>query len=110
MTANLLESVKEIAVMRSIGMTNKRITFLYFYEAFLMVLASCFLGVLIGSAVGYLVCIQQNLFTAGKNKFVFPWEQLCVILGCSLLCAFLSTFGPTSQLKKKQVAVLFRMT
>lgn len=110
MTANLFESAKELGVLRSIGYTNTRIKVLYFYEAFLMVLASCILGVLIGSAVGYIVCIQQNLFTIGKNKFVFPWEQLCVILGCSLICAFLSTYGPTSHLTKKQISEMFRMT
>jgi ABC-type antimicrobial peptide transport system permease subunit len=109
MSANLFESAKELGVLRSIGITTTRIKVLYFYEAFLMVLASCVLGTLIGSSVGYVVCIQQNLFTVNKNHFVFPTEQLFVILACSLLCAFLSTYGPTSHLTKKQISEMFRM-
>ncbi len=57
MTANLFEQSKEIGVIRSIGLTTIRIKLLYFYEAFLLVVASSSLGILIGMAVGYTVCL-----------------------------------------------------
>ena len=53
MTANLLDQRKEIAVLRATGMTNCRLKLLYFYEALIMVLAACILGILIGIVVGY---------------------------------------------------------
>ena len=53
MTANLMEQKKEIAVMRAIGMNKCRIRLLYFYEALVMVLAACVLGVCVGLIVGY---------------------------------------------------------
>ena len=35
------------------GVTKIRIKLLYFYEALILVVASCLLGVMIGVAVGY---------------------------------------------------------
>ena len=58
MTANLLDQSKEIGVMRSIGITSRRIKLLYFYEALILVLSSCLLGVMIGMTVGYTMALQ----------------------------------------------------
>ena len=58
MTANLFEQSKEIAVLRSIGFTGFRISALYFYEALLLVFASCLLGVMIGVLVGFTMVVQ----------------------------------------------------
>ena len=100
MTANLYEQSKEIGVLRSIGLTKTRIKLLYFYEAFVLVFASCLLGILVGCVMGYSVCLQQNLLAQMTLTFNFPWTQLLIIVGCSILCAFLSTFSPTTQLTK----------
>ena len=53
MTANMYEQTKEIGVLRSIGFTAYRICTLYFYEALLLVFASCLLGIFIGVLVGF---------------------------------------------------------
>jgi ABC-type lipoprotein release transport system permease subunit len=60
MSANLYEQTKEIAVLRSIGLTKSRIRMLYFYEALLLVMASCMLGICIGVILGYTLTIQQT--------------------------------------------------
>ncbi len=52
MSANLYEQTKEIGVLRSIGFTKWRIRMLYFYEAMVLVLASCLMGVMVGMVVG----------------------------------------------------------
>jgi ABC-type lipoprotein release transport system permease subunit len=44
-------------VLRSIGFTKMRIRMLYFYEATVLVLASCLMGVMIGMVVGYTMMI-----------------------------------------------------
>ena len=61
MSSNLYEQKKEVAILRAIGITKIRVKLLYFYEAMIMVIASCLLGVLIGMAVAYMMIIQQNL-------------------------------------------------
>ena len=58
MSANLYEQTKEIGVLRAIGFTSLRICILYFYEALLLVLASCLLGIFIGVLVGATMVIQ----------------------------------------------------
>ena len=53
MSANLLDQTKEIGVLRAMGFTKRRIKLLYFYEAFVLVMASSLLGVMIGTIVGF---------------------------------------------------------
>lgn len=57
MSANLLDQTKEIGVLRAIGFTKSRLKILYFYEAFILVMASCILGVFIGVIVGYMLVL-----------------------------------------------------
>ena len=46
---------------------------LYFYEALILVLSSCTLGVLIGVTVGYTMLLQFNLFLGTNVEPFFPW-------------------------------------
>lgn len=39
------------------GFTSKRITMLYVYEAFILVMASSLLGILIGTLVGFTMTV-----------------------------------------------------
>ena len=110
MTANLYEQVKEIGILRSIGFKGYRICTLYFYEALLLVFASCMLGVMIGVLVGFTMVVQQDLFLNLQTKIFFPWKQTIEIFLLSVLCAFLSTYGPALQLTRKSISAIFRMT
>ena len=58
MATNLYEQKKEVAILRSMGVTRIRIKLLYFYEALILVVSSCLLGVLIGVIVGYTMSLQ----------------------------------------------------
>ena len=53
MSANLYESSKEIAILRATGLTCTAIEKIYIYEAFVLVMSSCALGILIGTVVGF---------------------------------------------------------
>ena len=53
MSANLYDQSKEIGILRAMGMTKNRIRLLYFYEALILVFASCMLGVFVGVAMGF---------------------------------------------------------
>ena len=74
MSANLYEQSKEIGVMRAMGMKKTRIYLLYIYEAFILVLASSLLGIMIGTMVGFSMTLQQILFTNIPLFFYFPWQ------------------------------------
>lgn len=95
--------------MRAMGMTKLRIYLLYIYESFILVMSSSFLGVMIGTIVGFSMTLQQTLFTDIPLGFFFPWQQFIVIMGLSIGCAFLSTWAPTRDLLKKEISAIFRM-
>ena len=96
MSANLYDQQKEIGVLRSIGITRMSINLLYFYEALVLVFSACFLGILIGTFVGYTMMLQMDIFMQMESDFYFPWKSTIEIFALSLVCAFASTFGPTT--------------
>ena len=53
MSANLYEQAKEIGILRAIGFRKYRIIALYSYEAFILVLASSFLGITVGTIASF---------------------------------------------------------
>jgi len=109
MSANLYDQTKEIAVLRSIGLTKSRVKILYFYEAMILVLTSCLLGVFIGIILGQTLSMQiTTSFDLNPLPIIFPWEQFAVIFVLSIICAFSSTYGPTSQMLSKQISAIYR--
>lgn len=110
MSANLYESSKEIGILRAMGLSKHRIRALYIYEAFVLVMASCLLGILIGTTVGFTMTLQQMLFTDIPLVFYFPFTQFLIILFLSILCAFASTYSPAKNLTNKQISAIFRIT
>ena len=96
MASNLYEQKKEVGILRSMGVTKIRIKLLYFYEALILVVSSCTLGVMIGVFVGYTMSLQQNLVLHLDMVFYFPWQEFLFIVGVSIICAFFSTWTPTA--------------
>ena len=58
MSANLYDQSKEIGILRAMGVAKSRIRLLYFYEALILVFASCMLGVFVGVAMGFTMVLQ----------------------------------------------------
>ena len=108
MTANIFDQSQEIGVMRSIGITKYQIKKIYFYEALILVLSACLLGVFIGMTVGYTMVLQQNMFLQTKMILYVPWTQILQIMALSLICAFFATVGPSSQMLRKSIAAILR--
>ena len=109
MSANLYEQKKEVGVLRSMGFSKFRLRLLYFYEALILVISSCFLGVLIGTMVGYTMLLQFNLFLEQSVPPFFPWKQFCLVAVLSFVCAFFSTWGPATSLTNRSIAGIFRL-
>ena len=57
MSANLYEQSKEIGVLRAIGFRSNQIIRLVVYEAFILVISSSVLGVLIGTFIGWIMTL-----------------------------------------------------
>jgi len=108
MSANLYEQQKEIGIMRAIGVTKWMISRIYFYEAFILVVAASFSGMFTGIVIGLTMMAQSEVFTNNTLTFEFPWLQFFLIMGLSLLFAFFATYGPATQVTRKQISAIFR--
>jgi len=110
MYTNVYEQAKEIGILRAIGISTWWMRRIYVYEAFVLVLASSLLGVLIGSLVGYTLLLQRILFTQLPIPFKFPWQIMVVVSACSLVFAFVSSLGPINRVMQKPIVTLMRDT
>mmetsp|Transcript_11117 Transcript_11117/g.11204 ORF Transcript_11117/g.11204 Transcript_11117/m.11204 type:complete len:108 (+) Transcript_11117:406-729(+) len=94
MGANIVDMQKEIAILRALGISSSRIKLLFVYEAFILVLASSLLGILIGMFVGFSLMMQESLFNDIPLEFYFPLLQFIFLLVTTMICAIVSTYTP----------------
>jgi hypothetical protein len=59
------------------------------------------MGMLIGIMIGYTMKLQQQILVQMDLTFIFPSLQLGVVFLTSMVCAFFSTWGPTTLLTSK---------
>jgi hypothetical protein len=55
------------------------------YEAFVLVFSSSFMGLIIGTLLGFIMTLQNALFTDLPIRFIFPYLNFIVILIASIL-------------------------
>ena len=108
MSANLYEQTKELGILRAMGLRAGHIIALYTYEAFVLVLASSLLGILVGILVAFTMVIQFSSFLNMPVMVYFPWKQLLIIIGVGICCSLLSTIGPTRKILKNKIANILK--
>ena len=72
MSANLFDQTKEIGILRAMGFTRFRIILLFVYEAFILVMASSFIGVLVGTIAAFTMMLQFSGFFGTPPVMYFP--------------------------------------
>jgi hypothetical protein len=82
---------------------------IYIYEAFVLVLSSSLLGVIIGIVVAVTMTMQQSLFTQLPIPFTFPTTILLVVFVCSIIFSVLASFSPIRNVMNKSVVQIFRI-
>lgn len=98
MTANVLDSSKEIGVLLCLGMPHMHVYRVYVWEAFILVISSGFLGLLVGMTVAETMLLQSALFTQLFVPFPFPYTQLLIVFVVGLGSAFASSVSPVMYL------------
>ena len=64
MSANIFDQSKEIAVLRSIGVSKPNVMKIFIYEALVLVISCSICGFFIGVCIGNLMMLQQAMFTS----------------------------------------------
>lgn len=110
MMTNIWEQKGEIGVLRALGVKKWAIFRLYVYEAFIIVSSSGFLGLMIGTCVGWTMSLQQSVQSGQPIFFPFPVNLAVLVLAGSVVSALISTFAPIYALlggrRKKIVGLL----
>lgn len=109
MTSNIHEQSKEIAIMRALGMSRAWMYRVYIYESFVLVMASSFLGIIIGYILGLAMTLQQSLFTQLPIPFIFPWYLLAAVLLFSMVLSVGASYFPIHRFMLMEVVKLFRL-
>ncbi len=100
MTTVILQKVKDIAIMRSMGMAGRDVTRIFMLEGFMIGV----LGVLIGSPIGHLICqlvasIRFEATTAGVLKsdrinIIEMADAHLIVIVFGILIAVISSWSP----------------
>ncbi|PRP86887.1 hypothetical protein PROFUN_03635 [Planoprotostelium fungivorum] len=107
---SIYSQVKEISILRALGVTKFWMYRIYIYEAVVLVLLSSLFGLGVGTFIGYTMTIQGTLFTQLPVPFVFPTSVLIIVLIASMVLSVAASFGPTRHLLKMSVVTLMKYT
>lgn len=58
-STNILNQTKEISILLGLGLSKQRITGIYIYEAFALVLTACLIGIFVGCVLAVLMGMQR---------------------------------------------------
>merc|ERR1711871_1803304 len=104
MATNIHEQIKEISVLRAIGMRNSDLRRVYTYEAFALVLSASLMGMAIGTVVGWTMSLQRMLFTEIYVPFIFPVAQFIAVLMVAFLSGIMASAVPISGVLSMKIA------
>lgn len=91
------------------GLQEKFIFRVYFYEATVLVFAGSLMGTLVGTGLSFTMTLQYSTFVGMPTVFYFPLGPLFSIFLLSLICALASTYAPVRDLlKHRPISVLLR--
>ena len=102
--SNVKDNSWEYGVLRSLGFTKTLLTRLYIYEALCIVVSATVLGTLNGCIVGFMFCMQTNVFLEMPWKFDFPSGFYSFILCLACVFAVVSSVIPARELNAKSIS------
>jgi hypothetical protein len=101
----VLEQLREIGVLRSVGISRWRMLRCYVYEALVIVLSSVILGLLIGVAMGWTMSAQRILFSQLPIPFSVPWALFLIMCALSVVFGFVAAVLPLRSVLWKRTPV-----
>ena len=100
LTMTVIEKRRDIAVLKAMGMTTRRIVRIFMMEGMLIGLAGTAAGILLGGLVLWLQ-VHYHLFPLDPTIYIIPaipvevrWTDFAAIGLASLGCSFLAAYSP----------------
>ena len=92
----------EIGILLTLGYEKSRITKIYVYETFILVVNSCLIGIAVGWFVAWMMGLQRELFTDFSVDITINGLHIIVI--AAVLSSLLSTYQPLKQTLGKSIS------
>jgi ABC-type antimicrobial peptide transport system permease subunit len=102
---NILNQSNEIAILLTLGYSKFRVAKVFVYEAFVLVLSSCLVGVAVGTFVAWMMGLQRELF--GDFPVVITIDGIWIIAVAAILSSLLSVVKPMSELFRQSINQIF---
>ncbi|KAF2070045.1 hypothetical protein CYY_008641 [Polysphondylium violaceum] len=103
MYININEQVKEIGVLRSMGISKFWIIRIYVIESIVLIFSSSIMGLVIGTFLGWAMIEQRKLITQLPLPLEFPWNLLLLVFALSIILGTISSFNPARRLLKNSI-------
>lgn len=102
---NIVNQSTEIAILMTLGYDKSRIVRIYIYEAFVLVVNSCLIGVAVGWFVAWMMGLQRELF--GDFPVKVEIKGIWIIGVAAVISSILSTVKPIRELFGQSINQIF---
>ena len=105
---SVVERIKEIGVIRSLGGRKKDVAHLFNAETFIIGLSSGLIGILVTYLISGLINIIIRSLTIVSAIAIFPWHYAVIMVSVSILLTLISGLFPSMSAAKKDPVVALR--
>lgn len=103
------ESIREIGIMKSIGLKRKHITNIFMFESIILTMAAGLAGAFVGYFTGLSLIAQQSIFTEQPLPLYIPWRELTLVIIASIIIGAFGAWIPSRSISKRTTAEILRM-
>ncbi|WP_287585290.1 ABC transporter permease [Candidatus Borrarchaeum sp.] len=103
------ESIREIGIMKSVGLKRKHITNIFMFESIILTMAAGLSGTFVGYFTGLSLIAQQSIFTEQPLPLYIPWLELGLVIVASIIIGAIGAWIPSRIISKKNTAEILRM-
>ena len=106
---NVYDNIYQFGVLKSIGINNIEILFIFIFESIIITISSLLLGTIIGITQSILITLQSQILTENIFKFIFPYKLYLTLIILSSFIAIISSILPSIILIKTPPSHILRM-
>lgn len=108
MYTNIREQVKEIGILRALGVRVGHLYRVYIYEAFFVTIAAGCIGIGIGMVIGWSMAAQRSVLTEIPIRLPLPWDLVVIMVVAAALSSVLATAKPMRDVLRKGITAALR--
>ncbi|MEJ2249339.1 MAG: FtsX-like permease family protein [Candidatus Lokiarchaeota archaeon] len=108
--STIIERKKEIGIIRTLGLRGKEINKLFIIEALIIMLSSATVGVLVGSATGWLLNYSLSQLSNMPFQLFIPINNLILVYLLSIVFVYVGMKLLLWKARKKKIVEIYRET